>query len=104
MTFIFRNRTIFWDISKWNRGQKKWDGGSIIFAIFGGWGGGPQKGCAFYLMMAIDPYLLDTFFCKDIISITIYLYLNLYLRIYARSVKVKLESILYPNECLFSNN
>ena len=31
MTFIFRNRTIFWDISKWNRGQKKWDGGSIIF-------------------------------------------------------------------------
>ena len=30
MTFIFRNRTIFWDISKWNRGQKKWDGGSIF--------------------------------------------------------------------------
>ena len=29
MTFIFRNRTIFWDISKWNRGQKKWDGGSM---------------------------------------------------------------------------
>ena len=29
MTFIFRNRTIFWDISKWNRGQTKWDGGSI---------------------------------------------------------------------------
>ena len=28
MTFIFRNKTIFWDISKWNRGQKKWDGGS----------------------------------------------------------------------------
>ena len=28
MTFIFKNRTIFWDISKWNRGQKKWDGGS----------------------------------------------------------------------------
>ena len=28
MTFIFRNRTIFWDISKWNREQKKWDGGS----------------------------------------------------------------------------
>ena len=28
MTFIFRNRTIFWDISKWNKGQKKWDGGS----------------------------------------------------------------------------
>ena len=28
MTFIFRNRTIFWDILKWNRGQKKWDGGS----------------------------------------------------------------------------
>ena len=23
MTIIFRNRTIFWDISKWNRGQKK---------------------------------------------------------------------------------
>ena len=31
MTFIFRNRTIFWDISKWNRGQKKWDGGSITY-------------------------------------------------------------------------
>ena len=29
MTFIFRNRTIFWDISKWNRRQKKWDGESI---------------------------------------------------------------------------
>ena len=28
MTFIFRNRTIFWDIPKWNRGQTKWDGGS----------------------------------------------------------------------------
>ena len=29
MIFIFRNMTIFWDISKWNRGPKKWDGGSI---------------------------------------------------------------------------
>ena len=28
MTFIFRNMIIFWDISKWNRWQKKWDGGS----------------------------------------------------------------------------
>ena len=28
MTFIFRNRIIFWDFSKWNREQKKkkWDG------------------------------------------------------------------------------
>ena len=26
MTFIFRNRTTFWDIPKWNRGQTKWDG------------------------------------------------------------------------------
>ena len=25
------NFTIFWDISKWNRGQKKWDGGSIFY-------------------------------------------------------------------------
>ena len=33
MTFIFRNRTIFWDISKWNRGQKKWDGGSNIVVV-----------------------------------------------------------------------
>ena len=33
MTFIFRNRTIFWDILKWNRGQKKWDGGSINFFL-----------------------------------------------------------------------
>ena len=31
MTFIFKNRTIFWNISKWNREQKKWDGGSITF-------------------------------------------------------------------------
>ena len=30
MTFIFRNNTIFWDIPKWNKGQTKWDGGSII--------------------------------------------------------------------------
>ena len=29
MTFIFKNSTIFWDILKWNRGQKKWDGGNI---------------------------------------------------------------------------
>ena len=28
MTFIFKNRTIFWDILKWNRRQTKWDGGS----------------------------------------------------------------------------
>ena len=34
MTFIFRNRTIFWDISKWNRGQKKWDGGSIYLRVY----------------------------------------------------------------------
>ena len=30
MTFIFRNKTIIWDISKWNRGQTKWDGGNIF--------------------------------------------------------------------------
>ena len=33
MTFIFRNRTIFWDISKWNRGQTKWDGGSKLVRL-----------------------------------------------------------------------
>ena len=33
MTFIFRNRTIFWDISKWNRGQKKWDRASTCFSL-----------------------------------------------------------------------
>ena len=33
MTFIFRNRTIFWDIPKWNRGQTKWDGGSNYYVI-----------------------------------------------------------------------
>ena len=32
MTFIFKNKTIFWDIPKQNRGQTKWDGGSIRFA------------------------------------------------------------------------
>ena len=34
MTFIFRNRTIFWNISKWNKRQKKWDGESIFFFFF----------------------------------------------------------------------
>ena len=34
MTFIFKNRTIFWDIPKWNRGQTKWDGGSTILHPF----------------------------------------------------------------------
>ena len=33
MTFIFRNRTIFWDIPKWNRGQTKWDGGNITIGL-----------------------------------------------------------------------
>ena len=33
MTFIFRNRTIFWDISTWNRGQKKWNGGSMKVSL-----------------------------------------------------------------------
>ena len=33
MTFIFKNRTIFWYISKWNREQKKWDRGSILYTI-----------------------------------------------------------------------
>ena len=34
MTFIVRNRIIFWDISKWNRGQKKGDEGSIYIYIY----------------------------------------------------------------------
>ena len=34
MTFIFRNRTIFWDVLKWNSGQKKWDGRSIYIYIY----------------------------------------------------------------------
>ena len=34
MTFIFRNRTIFWDIPKWNKGQTKWNGESILLYIF----------------------------------------------------------------------
>ena len=29
MTSNFRNRTMFWDILKWNRGQTNQDGGSI---------------------------------------------------------------------------
>ena len=33
ITFIFKNKTIFWDIPKWNRGQTKWDGGSNSFEI-----------------------------------------------------------------------
>ena len=33
MTFIFRNRTIFWDIPKRNREQTKWDGGSMSYDI-----------------------------------------------------------------------
>ena len=31
MTFIFKNRTIFWDILKWSRGQKKNGMESILF-------------------------------------------------------------------------
>ena len=37
ITFIFRNITIFWDISKWNRRQTNWDGEynvSIIWFSF----------------------------------------------------------------------
>ena len=45
MNFIFRNRTIFWDISKWNKGKKKWEGGSIIFACV-------CFGCCFGLIFA----------------------------------------------------
>ena len=35
MTFIFRNRTIFWDISKWNRGQKNGTKGvfNLVLAV-----------------------------------------------------------------------
>ena len=29
--FIFRSKTIFWDIPKWNRGQTNQDGGNITF-------------------------------------------------------------------------
>ena len=35
MIFIFRNRTIFWDIPKWNREQTKWDGKSTSFQLVG---------------------------------------------------------------------
>ena len=31
MIFIFRNRTIFWDISKWNRGKKSEMEGVLFF-------------------------------------------------------------------------
>ena len=34
MIFIFKNGTIFWDISKWNRGQIKQDGGILFFFFF----------------------------------------------------------------------
>ena len=33
MTFIFRNMTIFWDISKWNREKKKMKWRKYILAI-----------------------------------------------------------------------
>ena len=33
MTFIFRNKTLFWNILKWNRGQKNWDGWISILQI-----------------------------------------------------------------------
>jgi len=42
MTFIFRNKTIFWDILKWNRGQKKWDGESIFFFFLSPYFGLPK--------------------------------------------------------------
>ena len=31
MNLIFKNRTIIWDILKWNREQTNWNGGSIIY-------------------------------------------------------------------------
>ena len=36
MTFIFRNRTIFWDIPKWNRRQTKWTEG-VLFSFLWTW-------------------------------------------------------------------
>ena len=35
MIFNFKNRKIFWDIPKWNRGQTKWDGGSNSYSLIG---------------------------------------------------------------------
>ena len=48
MTFIFRNRTIFWDILKWNRGQKKWDAWSNNF----------QNNFAFKIIFALSLFEL----------------------------------------------
>ena len=33
MNFIFGNRTIFWDIPKWNRWQTNWDGENIYLYL-----------------------------------------------------------------------
>ena len=30
MIFIFKNKTIFWDISKWNRKPTKWNKGNTV--------------------------------------------------------------------------
>ena len=57
MNFIFRNRTIFWDVSKWNRGQKKWDGGSIYIYIY-----------IYQSKQEIDPCLFILQDCTKIIS------------------------------------
>ena len=34
MVFNFRNKTIIWDISKWNRGQTNWDGEYVVIGFY----------------------------------------------------------------------
>ena len=64
MSFIFGNRTIFWDISKWNRGQKKWDGGSIYIYIYMTLHGFKFKTTnPSYPPVHLEPKLLNKFSC-----------------------------------------
>ena len=74
MTFIFRNRTIFWDNSKWNRGQKKWNGGSIKKeTVFSWWSFSHQIIVNKWLLISIQIYKLNYFFtCNNNILFKIY--------------------------------
>ena len=34
MVFNFRNKTIIWDIPKWNRRQTNWDGEYVVIGFY----------------------------------------------------------------------
>ena len=66
MTFIFRNRTIFWDIPKRNRGQTKWDKGSIIYEFHCTFCSGTIY--EFYCTMLVNFYFYPQYFQQKVFN------------------------------------